>query len=355
MLAKPAKGYLDMAVTITDVAKAAGVSKATVSKFLNGTHYVSAEAKARIASAISELGYAPNRVAQGLSLRRSHTIGLVVANIGNPFYAELIRGAEEVAASRNYTLLLASTEGEPRREANIVNAMRQRQVDGIAFASVRLADREVTALAKAGVKVVLASRHLPDAEVDMVLVDSVKGAKLAVNHLIKHGHHAIAYVGGPLSIAQFQDRLKGWQETLAEAGIEARGDWELSLERMDVEAGYQAGLKLLRSPNPPTAIFAATDNLAFGIMKACNELDWKIPERLALVGFDAVSFGEMSLSPLTSVDGSGLVMGQRAMQLLIDRIERDQRSPADNRQVHMVLQPTLCIRRSCGCRPGEEI
>lgn len=344
-----------MAATITDVAKAAGVSKATVSKFLNGTHYVSQETKERIASAISQLGYAPNRVAQGLSLRRSHTIGLVVANIGNPFYAELIRGAEEVAASRGYTLLLASTDGEPKREASIVNAMRQRQVDGIAFASVRLADREVTALAKDGVKVVLASRHLPDAEVDMVLVDSVKGAKLAVNHLIQHGHKAIAYVGGALSIAQFQDRLKGWKEALREAGIEPSTEHELSLDRMDVEAGYQAGLQLLKLETPPTAIFAATDNLAFGIMKACDELSRAIPDQLALVGFDAVPFGEVSRSPLTSVDGSGLIMGQRALQLLIDRIERDQRAPSENRQVRMVLQPTLCIRRSCGCRPGMEI
>lgn len=344
-----------MAATITDVAKAAGVSKATVSKFVNGTHYVSQETRERIASAIAELGYAPNRMAQGLSLRRSHTIGLVVANIGNPFYAELIRGAEEVAANRGYTLLLASTDGEPKREANIVNAMRQRQVDGIAFASVRLADREVTALAKDGVKVVLASRHLPDAEVDMVLVDSVKGAKLAVNHLLLHGHRAIAYVGGPLSIAQFQDRLKGWKEALHEAGIAVSADMEISLDRMDIEAGYQAGLRLLRLPNPPTAIFAATDNLAFGIMKACDELNWPIPDKLALIGFDAVSLGEVTLSPLTSVDGSGLVMGQRALQLLIDRIERDQRAPSDSGQVRMVLQPKLCIRRSCGCQPGKEI
>src|SRR4051812_15082029 len=124
-----------MSATINDVAHSAGVSKATVSKYLNGTHHVSVETKAKIAAAIAALGYAPNRVAQGLSLRRSHTIGLVVANIANPFYAELIRGAEEVAAAKSYTLLLASTDGEPKRESGIVKAMRQRQVDGIAFAS----------------------------------------------------------------------------------------------------------------------------------------------------------------------------------------------------------------------------
>jgi LacI family transcriptional regulator len=344
-----------MAATIMDVAKVAGVSKATVSKYLNGTHYVSADTKQRIASAISELGYAPNKFAQGLSLRRSQTIGLIVANIANPFYAELIRGAEEVAALRGYTLLLASTDGEPKREATIVGAMRQRQVDGIAFASVRLADKEVSALANDGVKVVLASRHLPDADVDMVLVDGVRGAKMAVNHLIDHNHTRIAYVGGPLSIPQFQDRLKGWKEALQENGITVPPHLENSLERIDVAAGYEAGLRLLRAEEPPTAVFAATDNLAFGIMKACSELNRTIPDDLALVGFDAVPFGEISLSPLTSVDGSGLLIGQKALQLLIDRIERDQRNPSENRPVRLILQPALCIRRSCGCHPSRRI
>jgi len=343
-----------MPATITDVAHSAGVSKATVSKFLNGSHYVSVETKAKIAEAISKLGYYPNRVAQGLSLRRSHTIGLVVANISNQFYAELIRGSEEVAAAKGYTLLLASTEGEPTRESGIVKAMRQRQVDGIAFASVRLADREVTALAKDGMHVVLASRHLPDAEVDMVLVDSVRGARLAVDHLIAHGHKRIAYLGGPQSIAQFQDRFKGWSQALEAAGLPTPSELCVSLERMDIEAGFTAAGRLLDLPQPPTALFAATDNLAFGVLKACDSRRYDVPERLAIVGFDNVPFGEISLVPLTSVDGSGLVMGQRAMRLLIDRIESDAEHRPRSEQVRMIIQPTLCIRRSCGCNSVKE-
>jgi len=344
-----------MQATINDVARLAGVSKATVSKYVNGTHYVGAGNKAKIAAAIAELGYAPNRVAQGLSLRRSHTIGLVVANIGNPFYAELIRGAEDVAAARDHTLLLASTDGEPKRESGIVKAMRQRQVDGIVFASVRLADREVTALARAGVRVVLASRHLPDAEVDMVLVDSVRGARMAVEHLIAHGHRRIAYVGGPQSIAQFQDRLRGWREALGAAGLPAPAEICVSTDKLDIDAGTTAAHRLLSLPEPPTAIFAATDYLAFGILKACNQIGCAAPERVALVGFDNVPFGEIALTPLTSVDGSGLNIGQRAMRLLIDRIENEAEPGAPYSPVRMIIQPTLCIRQSCGCRPGKEI
>jgi DNA-binding LacI/PurR family transcriptional regulator len=344
-----------MQATINDVARLAGVSKGTVSKYVNGMQYVGAESKTKIAAAIAELGYAPNRVAQGLSLRRSHTIGLVVANIGNPFYAELIRGAEDIAAARGFTLLLASTDGEPKRESGIVKAMRQRQVDGIVFASVRLADREVTALARDGMRVVLASRHLPDAEVDMVLVDSVRGARMAVEHLIAHGHTRIAYVGGPQSIAQFQDRLRGWREALEAAELPALAELCLTMDKLDIDAGATAANKLLALQEPPTAIFAATDNLAFGILKACNHLGRSVPDRLALVGFDNVPFGEIALSPLTSVDGSGLNIGQRAMRLLIDRIENELETPVQNNQVRMIIQPTLCIRQSCGCRLGKEI
>ncbi len=344
-----------MAATINDVARVAGVSKGTVSKFLNGGRYVSADNKSKIAAAIAELGFEPNRIAQGLSLKRSHTIGLIVANIGNPFYAELIRGAEDLAATLGFTLLLASTDGEPKRESSIVKAMRQRQVDGVIFASVRLADREVTALAREGMNVVLASRHLPDADVDMVLVDSVLGAKMAVGHLLEHGHRRIAYVGGPLSIAQFQDRAKGWREAVKAARLRAPEEYAIHLEALGVDAGASAAAMLLRLPRPPTAIFAATDNLAFGVLKACNHLDCRVPDQLALVGFDNVAFGEIALSPLTTIDGSGHELGQRAMRMLVDRIESQPARAGKQRPARMVLQPRLCIRRSCGCTPGKEL
>jgi DNA-binding LacI/PurR family transcriptional regulator len=344
-----------MAATINDVARAAGVSKGTVSKFLNGGRHVSTGNKSKIAAAIEKLGYEPNRMAQGLSLKRSHTIGLIVANIGNPFYAELIRGAEDLASTLGYTLLLASTDGEPKRESSIVKAMRQRQVDGVIFASVRLADREVTALAREGMNVVLASRHLPDADVDMVLVDSVLGGRMAVEHLVKHGHKRVAYVGGPLTIAQFQDRAKGWREALEAHGLSAPDHYAVHLDTLGVDAGAQAAEDLLKLPEPPTAIFAATDNLAFGVLKTCNRMDVRVPDQLALIGFDNVSFGEIALSPLTSIDGAGHELGQRAMRMLVDRIESQPARAAKQRPARMIFQPRLCIRRSCGCSPGKEI
>jgi DNA-binding LacI/PurR family transcriptional regulator len=343
-----------MQATINDVAREAGVSKATVSKFLNGTPYVSEATRQRIALAVHKLGFEPNRVAQGLSRRRSYTIGLIVANIANPFYAELIRGAEEVAAVQGYTLLLASTDGEPKRERAIVQAMRQRQVDGLAFASVRLADREVVKLVRDGMRVVLASRHLPDADVDTVVVDSHLGARLAVEHLIAHGHRRIAYIGGPQNIAQFQDRLAGWRDALAAAAIPPDPALCLSTERLDLQAGSAAIRHLMTLDAPPTAVFAATDNLALGVMRACHQDGCPIPDRLALVGFDNIPFADIALAPLTSVDGHGLAIGQHAVRLLIDRIESGNRAPAAAASVRTIIAPRLHIRQSCGCRPGKE-
>jgi DNA-binding LacI/PurR family transcriptional regulator len=342
-----------MKVTINDVARLAGVSKGTVSKFLNDTPYVSEANKAVIAAAIEKLGYEPNRLAQGLSLGRSKTVGLVVANIGNPFYGELIRGAEVVAAQCGYTLLLASTDGNPKRESGIVGAMRQQQVDGIVFASVRLEDVEVSALAKDGVKVVLASRHLPTASVDTVRVDGVLGGRMAVEHLIGHGHKRIAYVGGPQSIAQFQERAQGWRDALEHAGLSTHSELSVHVDQLDIDAGVSAMRRLLALADPPTAVFAATDNLAFGVLKACNLAGVAVPKQLALIGFDNVAFGEVALVPLTSVDGSGFGIGQRAMRLMIDGIERAP-DAAEQEPTQIVMEPTLCIRRSCGCSPKQE-
>lgn len=340
-----------MQPTIKDVAREAGVSKGTVSKFLNDAPYVAEETRRRIAAAVERLQFQPNRVAQGLSRRRSNTIGVVLANVVNPFYAELFRGIEETTAAIGYTLLLASTDGEPRKERAIVQAMRQRQVDGIIFASVRMADREVAKLARDGAQVVLASRHLPDAGVDYVVVDSERGARLAVEHLIGHGHARIGYIGGPQSIVQFQERRHGYEQALAAAGMPADATLCVETERLRIEDGDVAARGLLALASPPTAIFAATDNLAFGVLRACLDLGLSVPERLALIGFDNVPFGEIALSPLTSVDGQGLEIGRRAARLLIDRLAgMEARGSPPAQRVRMVIDPQLCIRRSCGCR-----
>jgi LacI family transcriptional regulator len=343
-----------MQPTIKDVAREAGVSKGTVSKYLNDAPYVAEETRRRIAAAVERLQFQPNRVAQGLSRRRSNTVGVVLANVANPFYAELFRGIEETTAATGYTLLLASTDGEPKKERAVVQAMRQRQVDGIIFASVRMADREVAKLARDGAQVVLASRHLPDAGVDYVVVDSVHGARLAVEHLIGHGHARIGYIGGPQSIFQFQERRTGYEQGLAAAGIPVDPAICVETERMRVEDGADAARRLMALSEPPTAIFAATDNLAFGVLRACLDLGLSVPEQLALIGFDNVPFGEISLSPLTSVDGQGLEIGRRAARLLIDRLAiSDAGAPPRAQRVRMIIDPQLCVRRSCGCRASK--
>lgn len=338
-----------MTATITDVAREAGVSKGTVSKYLNGTPYVSAATKKRIEEAVRKLNFQPNRVAQGLSKRRSHCIGVIVANILNPFYPVLISGIEEVATQRGYTLLLASSDGDAEKERRIVQAMRQRQVDGIVFASVRMADREVTTLAKTDTKVVLASRSLPDAQVDCVVTDSCRGAREATHHLLGHGHRRVAYIAGPQTIVQFQERLQGYMEALERAGLSLEPDLVIHTGT-DSASGRQAVEQLMRLDTPPTAIFAATDNLAFGVLQACHINGWSVPDQLALVGFDNVPFSEIALVPLTTVDSHILSMGRHAAKVLTDRIDESVQHPARHTErVRMILEPQLVVRNSCGC------
>jgi DNA-binding LacI/PurR family transcriptional regulator len=343
-----------MHLTIKDVAREVGVSKATVSKYLNGAPHVAEETRQRIAAVVERLQFQPNRAARGLSKRRSNTIGLVLANVANPFYAELFHGAEEVTSATGYTLLLASTGGDPKKERAIIQAMHQQQVDGVVFASMRMADREVAKLAREGTQVVLASRHLPEAGVDYVVVDSLYGGRVAVEHLIKHGHRRIGYIGGPSDIFQFQERLRGYHEALQRAGLSIDPELCVETNPLRIEDGDLAARKLLALTDPPTAIFATTDNLAFGVLRACLDLGFSVPEQLALIGFDNVPFGEVSLCPLTSVDGHGLEIGRRATQRLIDKLAASEADASRAQRVRMIIEPRLCIRRSCGCNSALE-
>ncbi|WP_112429021.1 LacI family DNA-binding transcriptional regulator [Thermogemmatispora tikiterensis] len=350
-----------MRVTIKDVAREAGVSKATVSKYLNNAPYVSEHTRQLIEAAIRKLDFQPNSTARGLRNHRSHCIGVIVASILNPFYPQLIQGIEDVATARGYALLLASSDGDARQEHQIVQAMRQRQVEGIIFASVRLTDREVLKLKRMHTHVILASRHLPDAPVDYVIVDSYKGAYLAVEHLLMHGHRRIAHIGGPENIAQFADRMRGYSKALEDAGLDV--DPTLVIRGgLRLEDGELAFRQLMALANPPTAIFAATDNLAFGVLRAARASGCLIPEQLALVGFDNVPFSDIAAPPLTTVDGNALGIGRHAASLLIDRIESAQGSSTAESDhtaapdpMHLLFEPQLLIRQSCGCQTTEQI
>jgi DNA-binding LacI/PurR family transcriptional regulator len=338
--------------TIQDVAREARVSKGTVSKYLSGRPYVAKSTGQRIAAAIRALDYQPSALAQSLSRRRSHTIGVIVPNLRNPFYPELITGIEDTVDDGGYTLLLATTDADAERESRIVRTMQQRRVDGVVMAAARARDPEVQRLRASGTNLVLAGRGLPDADVDAVVLDNRAGAGMAVRHLLEHGHRRIAHLGGPQDIIPFRHRLEGYSDALAQAAI-VLDQAVVAMVGADPRAAEVAALleAMMELDEPPTAVFTANDNIAMGVLSACQQRGWRVPDQLAIVGFDNVWIDNLFAVPLTSVDGRAADIGREASGLLTRRIEERLGSPDEPPAdpVQIVLQPELVTRQSCGC------
>ncbi len=340
--------------TLADVAKLAGVSTATVSKFLGDRQYYVAETtKERIAAAVEELDFRPNAIAQGLVRRRTNTVGVVVASLVNPLYPDLIGGIDEVLGGADFTLIFGSTEGSAAREAAVVRSMQQRQVDGIIMASVTMQDGEVGKLVASGLDVVLASRHMArDDLVDAIIIDNVDGAKQAVQHLIDHGHRRIAHLAGPPDIVPFSMRFATYRRVCAESGLDSN-DLAVVAESTRQESGAAAVAELLDLEDPPTAVFVASDSLAFGVLEECARRGVRVPEDLAIVAFDNVWVGAMQGVQLSSVDSRAHEVGRLAAQRLLSRIEgRWQAEGAEPAAPELRVIPTeLVRRRTCGCEP----
>ncbi|GAB2445237.1 LacI family DNA-binding transcriptional regulator [Nocardioides hungaricus] len=350
--------------TIADVAALAGVSKATVSKFLgDGDYYIAEATGKRIAAAIAELDFQPNAIARGLVRRRTQTVGVVVASVLNPLYPELIAGIDEILDDSGYTLIFGSTEGSPAKEAAVVRSMQQRQVDGVIMASVTLQDGEVEQLVKAGLDVVLASRHLRRSDlVDAVVIDNEDGARQAVEHLIAHGHRRIGHVAGPQDVYPFEIRRETYERVMARAGLDPAG-LVVNAPTTRQDAGARAMTELLDLADPPTAVFVASDGLSIGAIEACATRGVGVPGEVAIVGFDNIWVAAIHGVGLTTVDSRAREIGREAASRLLARIDRRWSAPADGSRNSTArvgtgelrsLSTRLIRRGTCGCEasPG---
>lgn len=330
-------------VTIDAVARRAGVSKTTVSKHLNGVPYVSDRAAARISEAIAALDFRPNPSARSLVTNRTGSLAVVIPSITNPFYPDLVAAIDTEAAKRGYDLLLVSTGGDAGREAALVDDLRRKRVDGILFASVRVDDAELNRLVARGEKIVMVSRHVEGVAADYVVPDNHAGAVMATAHLIRLGHRAIGYLGGPESVVAFRERLRGYRETMAKQGLAIDPRWVVITES-GTDAGFRGALQIFHAGERPTALFVGSDVMALGVLEAAQASGWAIPDDLALVSFDNISFARVAAVPLTTVDGRTAELGRIAVQLLVDRIAGQ--SAGHVQQI--TLPPALIVRRSCG-------
>ena len=305
--------------TLRDVARLADVNPSTVSRVLNDdkTLTVRAETRERILQAARELNYVPNAMARSLKLGQSFTIGLLVPDIQNPFFADIIQGAAREANQLGYYVLFGHTEERPEKEREYVEVMKSQRVDGLILATAMTSDQTVEHLLRGPVPFVLANR-ISDAAKNFVAVDDRLAAANAVRYLAELGHRRIAHISGPLYTDTALNRLHGYRTALRDLNIPYRDDYMVEGHFLG-EAGYRAAQTLfgrLRADDYPTALFAPNDMAAFGIMRFTREIGLKIPEDLSLVGFNDINIAEQV--GLTTVHVPSVEMGAQSVRLLID-------------------------------------
>jgi LacI family transcriptional regulator len=336
-------------VTIADVAKEARVSTATVSHVINSTRFVRDETRQRVNDAIAALGYAPSAVARSLVTNISQIIGVIVSDVTNPFFPAMVRGIEEKTLASGYNMLLGNTDEDPTREEDIVRLMMRQRVDGLIVAPTGLHCLPLLALAQSGIPIVQIDRTSPGLVAPLVGVDNEEGAYQAVSYLIGLGHRRIACLLGIETISTQIERLYGWERALREAclpvddNLIVRADPRFYGTLPDA-AGAIAPMRptpdreklpsvddvlqpLLEGPEPPSAVFALTNQLALGTLYALKARGLRFPEDVSLVSFDDPDWAPLFSPPLTTVRQPAYQLGQAAGDLLMHMINRELAEP----------------------------
>jgi LacI family transcriptional regulator, galactose operon repressor len=331
--------------TMKRIAAELGVSVTTVSKVLNEQPDIGPATRARVLAKVEELGYRPNAVARSLSLRRTHTLGVVIPDLMHSFFVEIVSGIESVMSARGYGLLLCSSGEDPTKERSELEMLRARQVDGIVLASAHVSGNTdvLKQIAALGCALVMIDRDdHPRVKCHRVITDDHQVGRLATEHLLRRGRRAIAHIGGP-AIVHARRRETGYVEVLHEHGIEAKPEWIVRSGFMESD-GYHAMRRLLEIQPPIDAVFAANDPAAIGAMRAIWEAGLRVPGDIAVVGAGDIAYGDLLRVPLTTVSWSREELGRKAAELLLDQIGPAPHGPLRR----VVIPPTLVVRESCG-------
>jgi DNA-binding LacI/PurR family transcriptional regulator len=317
-----------------DVAREAGVSRALVSLVMRGQPNVSAVRREAVLAAAGRLGYRPNAMARSLASRRTRTVGVILDDLRNPFFAEIAGGVEEFASELGYQLLLGSGGRLARRERAALATLLEYRVDGVILVSPRMESAQIRAAANE-VPVVLVGRQARNLNADVVLIDERHGVELVLDHLVGLGHERITHIdggrgaGGPQRRTAFERGMR--ERRLARGAAIIPGDFT-------EEAGVQAAAQLLAEPELPTAVFAANDVAAVGLLGGLEQAGVAVPGDVSIVGYDNVSIAHLAHVSLTTVDQPRVLMGRLALELLLDRIDQ-RRDP-----VVRLIEPTLVPR-----------
>ena len=350
-----------------DVAKRAGVSIATVSHVINGTRFVSDETRQKVLAAIEDLNYRPNAVARGLATNITRKIGLVISEISNPFFTVAARGVEDEFLSHQYNIVLCDTDEDPERENDVLHLLATQQIDGLIIAPTGVRSASLLAMAESGIPIVQFDRSSPGLGTPLVGVNNEEGAYQAIRYLISLGHRRIACVINLEVISTQRERLKGWERALQEAHLPADDDLIVKADphfygiqsdaagslpmvwaatrHQKMPSAYELLQGLLKSPQRPSAIFVASNQLTLGTLYAFRACGLSCPEDISLISFDDHDWAPLFSPPLTVVCQPAYQIGQTAAQLLMKMIN------GESVEAPPPLQVELIVRASCAAPP----
>lgn len=330
-------------VTLADVARLAGVSKVTVSKTLNNSGRISQETRERVLKAARDLGYTVNYAARSLRGGRTNLLGMVVPELVSPYFTDVARAAAEAATAQGLDLGVFTTSRDQKREQERIGMLQGGLADGLLIVVPSDSASFLSSLEKSKIPVVLINHFGARTHLPTVCADNYHGARAAVEHLLAHGHQRIGFVTGARESTQAQERLRAYRDTLG-----ARGPLDENLIRegnFTQRRGFEAGQELLALPEPPTAIFAASDATAFGVMDAIKDRGLRIPDDVSLVGFDDVLAASQTHPTLTTVSHPITEMNETAVRLICEMLDGK-----DHTDTRIEFESHLVVRQSSGPR-----
>jgi LacI family transcriptional regulator len=327
-------------VGIKEVAQRAGVSPGTVSNVLNRPERVAAATRSRVEQAIRELGFVRNGSASTLRAGQSRAVGLVVLDVGNPFFVEVARGVDDVVSARDHAVILCNSGESPEKESRNLRVLAEQRVRGVLITPAADDTSGLLRLRDRGVAVVLVD-HPASGDVCSVAVDDVAGGEIAVRHLIEGGARRLAFVSGPRAIRQCSDRRRGALRALESAGLPADSLTDIVVPEMNAHGGQAAGRTLL-SDELPDAVFCANDLLALGVLRVLSQAGVRVPQDVALIGYDDIEFSSAAAVPLSSVRQPTYQLGKIATELLLDECD----DPEGHAHQQIMFQPELVVRES---------
>ena len=334
-----------MAITIKDIAKAAGVSRATVSRVLNNSGYVKEETRQRVLDIIEKLNYTPSAIAKSLSTNKTNTIGVLVPEISNPFFGEIIKGISQVAKRENLNIILCDTDDNIDQELKALEVLKEQRIQGIIITLTSGGSERnrkyLSTFESLGVPVVLIDGHTTYSDFRGVFIDHVKGGFDAISALIREGHRDIAIITGDLASRPARKRLEGYKKALEKNNIEIRDEY-IFYGDYSYESSYKRTKEILKLDKKPSAIFVTSNMMILGCIKALREENLEIPKDMAIIGFDKLDVLSIIGMDISFVNGPTLELGKIGMKMLIDSLNNKEGNLIKN----ITLSPKLTLKGS---------